>query len=49
MAGMLKIASPLTKRIKLVTLAIAVFLMKVANRRHPWKEAAIGAFNKKAR
>lgn len=35
--------------IKLVTLMLAVRLMGPANRRHLWKEAAMGVFNKRAR
>lgn len=44
-----KAAPSPTESVKVVPLMLAVLLMKVANRRHPWKEAAMGAFNKKAR
>lgn len=37
------------KGIKIVTVMLAVLLMRPANRRHLWKEAAMGVFNKKAR
>ena len=43
------VASSPSKVMKLVMVTLAVMLTRPANRRHLWKGAAMGIFNKRAR